>query len=116
MKAAAILLAFAAGAANAGGMDTNDQWTGADKTKHLGVGFAIGGAVTVMTNRPMYGFVAGTVVGVVKELADSRSAGHHSSLQDAIVTSAGAAMGAYTGGVVITYFRGRAAVSISKEF
>lgn len=107
---------FLAASAHAGGMQTNDAWTGADKTKHLSVGFAIGGAVTAMTGRPLYGFAAGTAIGALKELSDAHSTGHTSSFQDFAVTAAGAAIGAYTGGVVLTYYRGRTGVAITKEF
>lgn len=96
---------------------TNDAWTGPDKTLHAAAGALVGSSVTVVTGRPLYGFIAGTAVGALKELSDSRHPGAHDcSLQDLLMTSAGAAVGSYTGGVFLTYYRGRTGVAIRKEF
>ncbi len=71
-----------------------DSWAGHDKTMHLAAGAAIGAGVTLYSRDPLIGTLAGTGVGLLKELRDSRGHGH-CSLQDAVVTALGAAAGAY---------------------
>lgn len=73
---------------------TSDLWRGPDKTKHALGGAAIASAVTLATQEPHYGFAAGVLAALAKEARDRR--GHGTcSLQDAAVTIAGAAAGAY---------------------
>lgn len=72
-----------------------DPWQGPDKTKHLVVGAAIGAGVTLATDRPHWGFAAGTAVGAIKELVDRRTPSRTCSFQDFAVTALGAAAGAY---------------------
>lgn len=95
MKAVHLLaLALVPHLAIAGKCTTHDGWSGPDKTKHLIGGAAIGAAVTYATEKPLYGWAAGTAVGALKEVIDSR--GHGTcSFQDFAVTSLGAAAGAY---------------------
>jgi len=96
---------------------TNDSWTGPDKNLHAGAGLAIGATVTLATGRPLYGFLAGSAFGVLKELSDSRHPGTHDcTAQDLAVTVMGAAVGAYTGGLFVTYYRGRTGVAIQRSF
>ena len=90
----AFLLALAA-AAHA------DSWTGRDKQMHLAAGAAIAMPVTLATGSTGYGLAAGCGVGVLKEVADTQRAGPTPSVKDAIVTCAGAAIGAQLGGFFI---------------
>ena len=92
-----LVLALAAGTAQA------DAWTGPDKQLHFAGGAVVAGAVTLATGRADWGFVASTTVGVVKEVYDMRNRRFHTpSVKDAIVTMAGAAVGAAVVGLVIT--------------
>lgn len=95
---------------------TNDPWTGPDKVKHLGVGFAVGSSVTLATKRPIVGLLSGAGVGIAKEVYDSRRPGHVCSIQDAIVTAAGAAAGAYGTAWVILPQRKGVQVAFAKAF
>lgn len=78
-----------------------DSWTGRDKQMHFAAGAAIALPVTLATGSTGYGLAAGCGVGVLKEVADKRRPGHVASSKDAIVTCAGAAVGAYLGGVIV---------------
>lgn len=98
-------------------MTTHDQWTGEDKAKHAAAGFVIGASVTAATENVGYGIAAGIIVGAIKEYSDMRQPlKHTSSLQDLLVTAAGAAVGANLAGFVITYSRGRTGVAYSRSF
>lgn len=94
---------------------TRDPWTGPDKAKHLAVGAVAGSAVTLATKRPEIGFLAGTALGIAKEVADSR-AGRVCSLQDAVVTAAGAWAGAYGTALVILPKKDGVHVVFAKAF
>ena len=79
-----------------------DEWTGPDKTLHFLGGAAVGAAVTLATDRPMYGIAAGAAVGLAKELYDARNrATHTPSTKDLLVTVIGAAVGSYATHLVI---------------
>lgn len=95
---------------------TNEAWIGKDKAMHAAIGAAIGGGVTVAAESETAGIVAGTVVAFAKEAWDVKRAGHTCSLQDALVTTAGAVIGAKLGGLVIVPQRGGAVVGFAKEF
>lgn len=94
------LFMCAVNTAKAAPCTAHDRWTGDDKVAHFGIGMAIATGVTLQTRSELTGFLAGTGVGVLKELADRRGRGH-CSLQDAVVTALGAAAGAKLGGWVI---------------
>jgi uncharacterized protein YfiM (DUF2279 family) len=80
-----------------------DEWVGQDKTLHFLGGAAVGAAVTIATQRRDYGIAAGVGVGLVKELYDAQNRDKHTpSIKDFAVTVAGAALGAYAGGWIIT--------------
>jgi uncharacterized protein YfiM (DUF2279 family) len=86
---------------------TADEWTGRDKTLHFTVGAAIGGAVTIATDRRDYGIAAGVAVGLAKELYDAQHRSTHTpSAKDFAVTALGAVAGAYTGLVIRHRFIG----------
>lgn len=95
---------------------TNDAWTGKDKAMHAAIGGAIGGGVTLATESETAGIVTGAVVAVAKEVWDTKHVGHTCSLQDAVVTTAGAVVGAKLGGWLILPQRGGVVVSFAKEF
>ena len=79
-----------------------DEWTGRDKTLHFVGGAAIGAAVTLATDKPMYGVAAGAAVGLAKELYDTQHrATHTPSTKDLLVTVLGAAVGSYTTHIII---------------
>lgn len=86
---------------------TADEWTGRDKTLHFAVGAAVGGAVTIATDRRDYGIAAGVAVGLAKELYDAQHrATHTPSAKDFVVTALGAVAGSYTGLVIRHRFIG----------
>lgn len=58
-----------------------DSWTGRDKQMHFAAGAAVALPVTLITRDVSHGIVAG--------------------YRDAVVTCAGAAVGAYLGGVIV---------------
>lgn len=79
-----------------------DSWTGPDKTLHFVGGAAIGAAVTLATDKPLYGVAAGAAVGLAKELYDARNRSTHTpSAKDLAVTALGAAVGSYTTHIII---------------
>jgi uncharacterized protein YfiM (DUF2279 family) len=79
-----------------------DEWTGRDKTLHFLGGAAIGAAVTMATDKPMYGIAAGAAVGLAKELYDTQHRSTHTpSAKDLVMTIVGAAVGSYTTHIVI---------------
>ena len=79
-----------------------DEWTGRDKTLHFLGGAAVGAAVTLYTDRPMYGIAAGAAVGLAKELYDTQHRSTHTpSAKDLVVTVIGAAVGSYATHLVI---------------
>lgn len=94
MKKLAIAISlFIAASANAKCI-ANDSWGGPDKVKHFAAGAAIGSAGTVVFKDPHKGFLAGVLVGGLKEAYDAK--GHGTcSVQDFAVTALGAAAGAY---------------------
>jgi uncharacterized protein YfiM (DUF2279 family) len=84
-----------------------DEWTGRDKTLHFLGGAAIGAAVTLATDKPLYGIAAGAAVGLAKELYDTQHRDKHTpSTKDFAVTVLGAAVGSYTGLVIRRNFVG----------
>lgn len=84
-----------------------ESWTGRDKSLHFAVGAAVGGAVTIATDRRDYGIAAGVAVGLAKELYDSQHrATHTPSAKDFAVTALGAVAGSYTGLVIRRQFIG----------
>lgn len=93
----------------------SDKWNGNDKQLHFGGGAAIAALATMHTGDRAKGFYTGVAIGAAKELIDAGGVGQ-CSLQDFAVTAAGAALGAYTGGLVVTHFKGRTTVSYSVEF
>lgn len=90
----ALVLATAAAPVMAGKCMTNDSWTSPDKPKHLAAGAAIGAAGTLVFRDPKVGFWAGTAAGFGLEIYSARTGHGTCSLQDALVTTAGAALGA----------------------
>lgn len=116
----AIILAVAvalSGPAFAGRCTASDAWTGPDKTKHLAAGFSIAAGVTAASGSPRAGFLAGVAVGAAKEVYDARHpAAHTCSLQDFLVTTAGAAAGAAGVGWLLLPKRNGVVVAYAKEF
>jgi len=79
-----------------------DEWTGRDKTLHFLGGAAVGAAVTMYTDKPMYGIAAGAAVGLAKELYDTQHRSTHTpSAKDLVVTVLGAAAGSYASWLII---------------
>lgn len=100
-KLTAIAMALGALQSPAKACLMNDQWVGSDKVKHFVVGAAIGGTVTAATKDEVLGFLSGTVVGFGKEVYDAQHPAIHTcSLQDFLVTAAGA----YVGSKGVGYF------------
>ena len=79
-----------------------DEWTGRDKNLHFLGGAAVGAAVTLATDKPMYGIAAGAAVGLAKELYDAKHRSTHTpSTKDLLATVAGAAAGSYASWLII---------------
>jgi uncharacterized protein YfiM (DUF2279 family) len=84
-----------------------DSWTGPDKTLHFAGGAVVGAAVTLATDKPLYGIAAGAAVGLAKELYDSQHRDKHTpSSKDFAVTVAGAVVGSYSGLIIRRNFIG----------
>jgi uncharacterized protein YfiM (DUF2279 family) len=111
---AALALALFAVFAQAG-CRANDRWQGSDKDLHFVAGGLISAAVTMQTGSRWTGFAAGAGAGLVKEALDSTNMGD-CTLQDLLVTVAGAGVGAYLGGLQFSHFQGRTLVSYSRSF
>ena len=80
---------------------TKDAWTGPDKNKHFAVGVAMGTAGTLVFKDPKPAFITASLVGLGKEIYDSR--GHGTcSFQDFAVTALGAGVGAYGTAWIVT--------------
>lgn len=94
---------------------SNDSWRGQDKNQHFVLGGVTGLATTLGTGSRLKGWAAGTAVGALKELSDSSGRGD-CSLQDFLVTSLGAGVGALTGGVLLTYADGKTTVWIARSW
>jgi len=94
---------------------TNDTMRGWDKKAHFAGGAVIATVATMHTGDPWKGFWVGTAVGVAKEALDATGVGT-CSLQDALATTAGAALGAWTGGLIVTRVQGRTVVAYATEF
>ena len=103
-----LLLAFACVSAHA------DSWTGYDKKLHLGAGLVISGFITLHTKDPTTGFYAGVIAGGVKELVDATGVGEP-SFKDFAVTALGAAIGAYTGGLIVSRVQGTTVIAYSTK-
>lgn len=93
-----------------------DSWTGADKGLHLAAGAAIALPVTLATSSTTFGAATGCGVGVLKELADKRRPGHVASAKDAVVTCAGALVGAQLGGLFVVPRRDGVTVAFATTF
>lgn len=94
----AALMALGASAAFA-----QDTWGGPDKQGHLIGGALLGYGVTVVSQRRAWGFGAGCLAGLAKELYDRGRTGF--SAKDLTVTCAGALVGSLAGGWVIAATR-----------
>jgi uncharacterized protein YfiM (DUF2279 family) len=86
---------MAAGPALAGPCTAHDKWTGPDKVKHVGAGAAVASAVVLATGSRQDAIFAAIAIGVIKEMADRKSAAHTCSLQDLAATVTGGVAGAY---------------------
>ena len=104
-----------AGSAIANSCIANDSWTGRDKVMHFKAGVLISTAVTLTSNNPSYGLIAGTSAGLIAELKDLRR-GRVCSLQDFVVTTIGAAAGAHFAGLVILPQKKGLVIAYSTKF
>lgn len=117
--AAVLALGLAPGVAAAyeGKCTASDLWRGPDKTKHAIAGAAIGAGVTYATKEPLYGGLAATAVGALKEAVDRRSPDHTCSFQDFAVTAGAGWAAAYgTAWFVLPKRNGGVQVVYSKAF
>lgn len=100
---------------------TNDKWNGPDKIQHAGIGGVAGFLFSANSGKFSDGLKAGIALGVGKELIDLTGDGT-CSLQDAMATIIGSAVGAGLGvGLSIMVDRNAAGqrvttVAIHKEF
>lgn len=92
-----------------------DSWTGPDKKLHLGAGLVVSGLVTVHTGDRKKGFYAGVIAGAAKELVDATGAGEVSA-KDFAVTVLGAAIGSYTGGLIVSRTQGTTTIAYATTF
>jgi len=87
-----------------------DTWTGPDKTLHLLGGFTVSTLVTMHTKDPWEGFKWGVIAGAVKEGLDAMGAGEVSG-KDFAITVLGSAIGAYTGGLIVSRNQGTTTIA-----
>jgi uncharacterized protein YfiM (DUF2279 family) len=113
-KLIALVLLAASQAATA--CTVSDRWTGSDKTQHFATGVALGSVGTLVFKDADRAFALGATVAVAKELADRQRRGHTCSAQDALVTMAGVAAGAYGAGWLLLPKRGGVEVAYAKTF
>lgn len=92
-----------------------DSWTSPDKKLHLGAGLVISGLVTMHTKDRETGFYAGVIAGAAKELIDATGAGEVSA-KDFAVTVLGAAIGSYTGGLIVSRTQGTTTIAYATTF
>lgn len=96
MKYLVAALAFVSFSAHA------DEWNGVDKKMHFAGGALIAAAVGAATDSHT-GALAGVAVGFAKEAYDMRNRDRHTpSSKDFVVTAAGAVLGAYAPGIILT--------------
>lgn len=80
-----------------------DNWGGAPA--HVAVS-ALAGVVCathIYPKQSLKAFGCAMVPGVLKEIVDSQSKGNHFSQRDIVSDAVGAAIGVYTGGLMLTY-------------
>lgn len=108
-KMLALILALLATQANA------DEWTGSDKTLHLGVSFVVGFAAGNQwpNNKPL-AFGVAMIPGVLKEISDRKTTGF--SGKDLVADAVGAALGVYTAHWILTRNQGKTIVAYQTEF
>lgn len=94
---------------------TDEPLGRADKRLHFAGGAVISTLATVHTGDPWKGFWLGTAAGVAKEVLDAGGTGS-CSVQDLLATTAGAALGAWTGGWIVTRSQGRTLVAYTASF
>lgn len=87
-----------------------DSWTGEDKKLHFGAGFVISSLVTLHTKDPWEGFKWGVIAGATKEAVDATGVGEVSA-KDFAVTALGSAIGAYTGGLIVSRSQGTTTIA-----
>lgn len=112
---AALLLLAAMHSVSFAGCSSSDRWVGSDKTMHLAAGALVSVIGTVQTGSQWQGFAIGAGVGIAKEMLDANGMGR-CTFQDAAVTVLGAAIGAYTGGLILTHSSGKTTVAYAKSF
>lgn len=104
MKLAAIVMAFAATLAHAGGFNNSDSWTGNDKAQHAYYSAAIGLAAGSMIEDKKTAFFVAMVPGIAKEIYDYHHNDKHSaSYKDLAADALGAAVGVYVGNCIIRH-------------
>lgn len=111
---AACALALACSTATAG-CNAPDSWRGSDKNLHFALGAGIATVATMHTGDPWTGFAVGAAAGVTKEALDAAGMGQCSG-KDLAVTLAGAAVGAWTGHLIVTRVQGRTTVAYVGSF
>lgn len=80
-----------------------DEWTGADKTRHMAVSAAFGGIARAVTTNKLAAFGLAMAPGIAKEIYDSQHKDRHTaSVKDLAADAVGAAIGVYVGGCIAT--------------
>lgn len=95
---------------------SNDAWKGPDKNLHAGVGAFAALAATGATGSPLKGWAYTTGAALAWELAPLVTKRGDCSLQDLLVSSAGAALGASVGGLSLRYGRGEVQIGYVRQF
>jgi len=95
---------------------SNDAWRGPDKNLHFGVGGFAALAATGATGDPVKGWAIATGGALLWELAPLAFKRGDCSLQDLLVSSAGAAVGASVGGLSLRYGRGEVQFTYVTKF
>jgi len=89
-----------------------ESFVGPDKVKPLVLSTVIGFGSTVLFEDKTKGFAACAVIGAAKEGLDAMGYGT-ASVKDFVADAVGCAIGAYTGGLVVTYKGSTKSVGIS---
>lgn len=89
---------------------THDKWTGPDKNKHLLIGGTVGYLGATYTGEFLPGLLAAGVTGVAIELTGV------CSVQDALVTLLGGALGAGTGILLLPHPKSGVTLLLTARF
>lgn len=80
-----------------------DTWAGAPAHVAVSVLAGLACSTHIYPKEPLKAFGCAMAPGVLKEIADSQQKGNHFSQRDIAADAVGAAIGVYTGGLMLSY-------------